>query len=252
MNQSKKLDNNFLLPISHVGLPYFRHSDTESLFEKNLKTKPENWKWRDKQIKYTVNSEGYRTTEWQNIKWQNSIIMLGCSHVFGIGVDDKETLSAQLENILKTPVVNLGFPAGGSTNILYNTLRLLENEIKPKAVVCIFPTTGRDVYFYNDHVKNLGAWSTDVGYYTQAEVNYITGLLSEESQIIAKNYINETSCKLLWESNAVPFYGFAHSKEIRFRNWPMLSQSIDRARDDKHHGPNTYANWAREIINCLN
>jgi len=252
MSVSTKLDKNFLLPISHVGLPYFRHSDTEQLFLKNIKTKPEEWAYRFKKIRYTVNKEGYRAKDWAESNWEDSVLVLGCSHVFGIGVDDCETLPRFLSNELGCDTINLGFPAGSSTNILYNSLRILEQNIKPKSVVCIFPSTGRDSYFHSDHVKNLGAWVEEKGFYTTPEVNYIQGFLSNESNIVVKNYINETSCRLLWEQSGVDFFGFVHTFEERFRSWPKLSEPIDYARDDKHYGPKTYSKWAKEIKDYLN
>lgn len=252
MNQSKKIQDNLLLPISHLGLPYFRHSDTEVLFQENLKKKPKDWLWRNKKIRYTVNSEGYRAPEWSQVDWNNSIVVMGCSHVFGIGVDDDETLPKHLQQTVSDPVINLGFPAGSATNILYNTVRLLEKNFKPKTVICLFPSTSRDVYFYDNEVKNLGAWSTEVGYYTQTEVNYITSILSEESNILNRNYIYESAIEMLWTSNNVKFRGLVHTRDLRIKQWPELSKPIDSARDDKHYGPETFKLWTKEIINDLN
>lgn len=59
---------------------------------------------------YTVNSQGYRCPEFDAIDWENSIIFFGCSHVFGIGLLDHETVANQLSLILNCPVINLGTP----------------------------------------------------------------------------------------------------------------------------------------------
>ena len=66
--------------------------DSSYHFQKNLKILPEKWRFRKDTVGYEFNSEGFRTTEFDKVDWQNSYVILGCSYVFGIGVPQQETI----------------------------------------------------------------------------------------------------------------------------------------------------------------
>lgn len=89
-------------------------TDTKKLYESNLKKQPKNWYYRNNNVRYTINSNGYRTYEFKDINWKNSVIIFGCSQVFGIGLDDEYTISNQLSKLIKCPVINMGM--GGVVN----------------------------------------------------------------------------------------------------------------------------------------
>jgi len=67
---------------------------------------------------YDYNSNGYRLTD--PIQWNDSIWFFGCSHVYGVGVLDHQTVPFQLEKNLNFPVLNLGVPRGSPMIIKYN------------------------------------------------------------------------------------------------------------------------------------
>jgi len=67
----------------------FAVSDTEELFNHNLKIMPQDWFYRTNPVNYTVNSQGYRTEEFEKIDWAQSVVIFGCSTVFGTGVSDE-------------------------------------------------------------------------------------------------------------------------------------------------------------------
>lgn len=245
------VDNNFLIKLRHVGIPYFRHSDTENRFNDNLKIKPSDWIWRNKPVYYTVNAHGYRTKEWKDISWNNSILLLGCSHVFGIGVDDNDTLDKKLSSMFGREVINLGIPAGSANAILYNTLQLIKEKIKPFLVICIFPSTNRDCFFSSDSgMLNLGSWVESTKLYDRHVVDYIRSYLFDDENIKIKNYINEFSTELAWRSQQVPFFDYTLSEDPRVRNTTVIPQfDLDKARDDMHYGPLTIEKWAEFIFN---
>jgi hypothetical protein len=106
-------------------------SDTEERFQENLKSQPEDWPWRNQQITYKLNSQNYRAPEWDSIDWENSVVMFGCSQVFGVGVDEDQTLGYYLSELLNKPVINLGIPGGSSMALWINTEKLLNYGINP-------------------------------------------------------------------------------------------------------------------------
>lgn len=240
------LDDNFLIKLRHVGIPHFRHSDTEKRFNDNLKTKSADWIWRNKSVYYTINAHGYRTKEWKDIIWNDSILLLGCSHVFGIGIDDNDTLDKKLSSMFEREVINLGIPAGSANAILYNTLRMIDEKIKPYMVICVFPSINRDCYFSLDHeVLNLGSWAESTKLYDQHVIDYIRSYLLDAENVKIKNYINEFSTELAWSSQQVPFFDYTLNQDDRVRDTTVIPHfDLDKARDDMHYGPLTVERWA--------
>lgn len=117
--------------------------DTEASFRKNCKTQPNDWKYRTQDVTYSVNSNGYRCAEFNSIDWSNSVVVLGCSLTFGIGVDDSETTSSLLQNILGHNVINLGMPGTGADYVLHNLARLKQANINPKKIIIQYPHSTR-------------------------------------------------------------------------------------------------------------
>jgi hypothetical protein len=123
---------------------YFGYSDSEELFKKNLKRMPEDWVWRNKQILYTHNSQGYRAPEWKDVDWNNSVLVFGCSFVYGVGIRREETCTKNLSDLLKMPVINLG--CNGSSPLFQwvnSTILRSEYNVKPKAVIYYWPYSQR-------------------------------------------------------------------------------------------------------------
>ncbi|KIG17484.1 hypothetical protein DB30_03185 [Enhygromyxa salina] len=82
-----------------------------------------------------VNAQGYRGADWPAAGTNpGEIIVLGDSQVFGLGVNDDETFSAQLAAITSRPVLNAGVPTYGPPEYLALAKELLEQR-KPAVVV---------------------------------------------------------------------------------------------------------------------
>jgi len=138
----------------------FVGSDTEELFKRNLQTMPPDWEWRHTTVKYSVNSQRYRCPEFETIDCSNSILMLGCSVVFGVGLDDSQICSKHLADLINKPVINLGYSGSSVMFHWANTCRLIENNINPRGVVYIWPQASRICEFQNDpNIMNHGPWS---------------------------------------------------------------------------------------------
>lgn len=99
----------------------------------------------NKDIGYNLNSQGYREKEWNNINWNQSILCLGCSHTFGVGVPKDETMPHKLSKKLQVNCVNLGIPGGSNFFSAINSSKLINSNIKPLAVV--FQKTYRNRWF---------------------------------------------------------------------------------------------------------
>src|SRR6056300_1664620 len=134
----------------HYKIRYLKYSPA-----KRAKLKLKN---SHKKINYTLNSYGYRCSEFDTVDWQNTIVTLGCSHTYGVSVDDCETYTHHLQNNLDTPFVNLG---QGSTDIwfqIYNSIELMKLNVR--GVVLQVPSTERLTIFHsNNETKNYGSWN---------------------------------------------------------------------------------------------
>lgn len=113
----------------------FCGTDTRQLFEQSLKTQPMSWRYRTKEVRYRVNSSLYRAPEWSDIDWQQSVVILGCSTVLGVGLAEDETISSRLSIQLGRPVINLGVGGTGPIFAMQNSVLLNKNFPTPWAVI---------------------------------------------------------------------------------------------------------------------
>ena len=125
----------------------------------NLKTQPEDWKYRNKDVIYTINSHGYRVNkEFNEIDWKNSIVVFGCSMVFGQGVSDDETLPYFIGKLFNREVINLGVPSCSNEFILDNAIRMKKKYGTPYAMIMMWTLSNRIPYYGEECVKHLGIW----------------------------------------------------------------------------------------------
>jgi hypothetical protein len=138
-------------------------TDGPDRFEESKKKSASDWRYLTKEVEYKVNSSGFRTTEFKNIDWQNSIVLFGCSCTFGIGLAEDETIAYKLEKLLGKPVINLAVP-GGSNTVILNIMSLLREKFPiPAGVVVNWSTGDRFPYYFRFDTLNVGPWfSTEV------------------------------------------------------------------------------------------
>jgi len=116
--------------------------DDEELYQKNLQ-KPEVVNYVtafEGKINYKLNSHGFRTKEIN--RDTTSIVALGCSHTFGLGLPEEDTYIAKLASMLNTSYYNLGVP-GGASDTAFRIASYWLPIIKPKVVVMIVPHIAR-------------------------------------------------------------------------------------------------------------
>jgi hypothetical protein len=129
----------------------FLSMDDEKTFNFNLKTMPENWIWRTKEISYVTNSQGYRCKEFNNVNWNNYFLTFGDSNVFGIGSSEDLIFPNIVSSHLSIEPVNLGIPGCGTDTIFYNIINILTNiNHFPKFIVISWPNIFRKIWFQED------------------------------------------------------------------------------------------------------
>jgi len=123
----------------------FIAGDNIARFEECLKNNPKDWYYRTHEVKYVLNSDKFRTKEFKDIDWKNSIVLIGCSCTFGTGITEEDTIAHNLQEITGKYVVNLGQPGVSNGIIAYNSYYLKEHYPEPLAVVNLW--TGIARYF---------------------------------------------------------------------------------------------------------
>ena len=211
--------------------------DTEEKFTKNLATLPEDWPYRTKTVEYTINSSGYRAPEFNQVDWKNSIVMFGCSATFGEGVDDSDTIPAQLSKIIGRPVINMG--AGGTSQLwsLHNSIILKEYYPKPFAVIHFWTSPYRTTTYTDYSVENQGPWTNNSVY-----ENWI-----QKGNAETQGYFTRLLGKNIWDSNTI-YYDLSWDERMSNisgcdrlpkEGWLMDGSYKHLARDLCHQGPGT-------------
>lgn len=230
------------LPVDDNTSSDFAGTDTKKLFENNLITQANNWEYRNKPVRYTVNSQGYRMADLKKIDWANSIILFGCSIVYGIGLDDTDTISSQLEKLTGIPVVNVGVGGSSMTYSLHNSIILKDGYPTPRAVVHLWSDHSRTVYYRRNRIESYGSWNLEKNNYMDAwsRSNYHGATHGLMASIISKHLWNNT---LYYEAS---FF----SETANLINCDHLKQE-DHARDMMHPGIKTAHNVAIQIADNL-
>ena len=133
-------------------LPHYFLLDQEEFNNANIKTVDNQNRsiqdyWKNKNISYDLNEYHFRTSHnFENLKDNEFILATGCSHTFGIGIDESSRWSNQLENRLNIPVVNLAVAGSGVQALINNVCAYIANFNKSKVIVIQIPELSRFTY----------------------------------------------------------------------------------------------------------
>jgi hypothetical protein len=245
MKIEERLRQSKFLPFnSSKGAPDWNETDTKELFENSLKRQSANWIYRNKEVRYTVNSEFYRTKEFNDIQWNDSIVIFGCSNVYGVGLDDTDTISSKLQNITGLPTVNLGANGTSMTYNFHNSVILSQGYPTPKAVVYIWPDYYRTIEYFEDSLVNYGQWNT--------EKNNISGAwIQNNAHARSTSILIHMAAKSIWEGKTKAYYS-SFSKDTSKLLGCDNFLYIDRARDILHPGIKSAEIAAERIAKGLN
>jgi hypothetical protein len=218
---------------------YFGMDDEEHFF-KHLLSEPNNWYYRKHSVTYTFNSKNYRTKEFDEIDWKNSIVIFGGSDVMGEGLDDSDVISNQLEKITGIPVINMGI---SGTSILYsfhNSLILRKNYPTPLGIVHIWAEPSRITFYRMDRIEHHGSWCADKNNY------YDLYNIDNGNPFINAAFIGIAS-EFLWKDTH--FYQGSYFKNTADSMRCELLPEYDKARDLCHPGRTTAMKLAEKIAN---
>ena len=236
-------------PAEHNVL--FSGSDTEELYNQNLKLKPVDWYYRTNQISYIRNSNGHRCEEIKNIDLNNYILYVGCSHTEGIGLELEKTYPYLLSKSLNCNYYNLGVGGSGIDVLLHNLIVWFGTvKQKPKLVIIQWPFWARYSRFTREPT-NSTLLSTQI--FTVGGIKDPT-LMEGESVHYFKTIEHLARIKIKHIID-VPILSVAFSHFPSFLNEEfIIFDQSDQARD-LHLGIESHKNLASKLhyrINKIN
>ena len=238
----------------NVGNPQvksFAGADTEKLFKENLKTQPKDWYYRTNSVTYKLNSFGYRAPEFKDIKWEDSVVMFGCSNVFGTGLDEKDTIPYQLSELIGVPVINMGSQGTSIDFSLYNSIILKNICSKPKGVVHLWTHLYRATYYSENTPKTFGAWNSI------DNKEYWNEWVKEHSHLVTHALFASMTSRHLWNNTAY-YEASVFDKTAQAIGCDNFSEAHnlhknknDKARDLRHVGRIFMKAVAEQIVQKL-
>jgi hypothetical protein len=222
----------------------FYGTDTKKLFETNLKTQSDTWVYRTQPVNYSVNSDGYRTKEFKTIDWANSIVVFGCSVVFGTGVDNQHTIPAMIEQQSGIPTINMGIGGSSMMASFHNSLILNQRHPPPLAIVQLWTDYSRTVYYYKKYVEHYGVWDIE-------DNNYIHHWNKDEEHAKCQALFVQMASQQIWNGRTKYYEASLFSATQKLLGCDKINDSYDKARDLMHNGIETNKHAAKQILDNL-
>ena len=225
----KRIRNNKFLFVKPAFGDKWTGSDTEQQYVENLKSQPLDWYYRTNTVQYNYNSDGYRTREFKDVDWANSIIMFGCSVVNGVGVDGCDTIPSRLEKLLDIPVINMGIGGGSMLLTLHNLSILRDGYPTPKGIVVVWPSYRRIVEYHRSNFMSYGYWNR--------EPNTLMDVWFENNNhAVANAMFMSKMSRLFWKDKCQYLeYSWCPSTS-KILKCKQIPEKIDVARDLSHQG----------------
>lgn len=248
-------------------------SDSQRQYQANLIKYPEKMlKFRDRTLNYTLNSGAFRAPEFSDIDWAESVVLFGCSVVFGDGLDDSECLSSQLSELLARPVINMGISGASARLMTMNNLVLHHSWPTPWRVINIWPAADRITEITAQGANCYGVWTqnmkhsrdrtafqrltgqlTDYDALAQVRrwVEIWTTLNHEAYHMDTELFFNSLTVRSLWADRALDLTWAQDTGRVigcELLNWDFENT----ARDLIHPSADTVRHWAEQIAPMLN
>ena len=185
----------------------FMPSDDRLLLMENKRYAPSFWRWHNESISYNMNSNGFRCQEFADIDYKNSIALVGCSHVMGVGNKEEETIPSYMQQVLDCPVINLGQTGADNEIIFFNSLWALQHGFKKVITVWSYPLR------YNHFVENrLTTFQPhDAGNHKQYDLRFKKYFINDIEHFEKRDQLYKEALKPYQQWNEISF--------VAERNW---------------------------------
>jgi len=237
-------------------------SDTKEIFEYNMSLPRsrkliEDMGWTENNIDYNINDWGFRANNFPNTHDRDSVIALGCSCTFGIGLPEKNTWPVYVSQTMGIETYNLG-AAGMGYETNYRTLEYWLPRLKSKYVFMFVNPGVRREYFSDNrdpkHFITLGSWLLGRSkHYTTQELsmfmNEVDAKIAKSRSLWAiKGLCDYYDSKLLIVDTNEHYEGLTINTFLGAQH----GNNDDYARDLQHPGPIHNQLLANFFVNYLN
>lgn len=248
------INNGHFLPVrdekeKHSFIREFWASDTEELFKENLQKQGPDWYYAKHKVTYSLNSENYRTQEFNKIDWENSIVIFGCSHVFGQGLDDNDTLSSNISRLTGLYTVNMGVCGSSMMFSMGNQAILRTYYPRPKAVISLWPNIDRTTWFHAHSLEHM--LPQHIKYNPNESRDLIMAFTEDRYHPIIQATLNRMSMIKMWEDYCPYYEGTTNLHDAESLDCDLINRDSN-ARDCSHPGIEWAANAAKYIVERLN
>lgn len=240
----------------------FHNSDTEYLFNKNLKENysllegngwiplpadercvgdrfeynpfdPNLNDWVE--LSYQINEHGFRGQEMPTEKKPRSIITIGCSTTFGVGMPVGQIWPTLVGNTIRQRAYNLGIP-GGSLDSAFRVLMCWLPKIRPSHVFLLEPPGIR-----------FETISNSFGYINSGANNIIPNAIrfEHEDEWILHKEKTMRAIKSLCEQFNTPFH---YTHQDGDDDFFKIFDAHDLGRDLMHAGRKRHIFWAMKLL----
>jgi hypothetical protein len=239
------------LPDGKFGVYEYYMGDNEINLKESFKKTPEDWRYKTKKVEYTLNSLGYRGPEFNVHDWKNSIVVIGCSCVFGVGVSDDETITHYLSEITGRNVINLG--VGGASNqfILDNSLTMKRKYGNPYSLITLWTGMDRLPYYGDSELYHIGLWNHIVNRYDVNSPKYkklFDNFYEDKGHENITFFNIVQAMRMIWEDKTKYFEGSFFEPSAHYGQLPDYFPFSNTARDLLHPGSVDYKKTAYEIV----
>lgn len=197
-----------------------RHSDLNRL------------QWIDREIPYQFNSNGFRSDEFTD----NSIVFLGCSITFGIGLPVENVFPSIISKQLGYNCANLSV-SGSSNDTAFRIAEYWLEKINPVMVILMSPDKSR-----------MELVDTRV-------IQYRVNSDSLRDRFYQRWLVNEENSRLNQKKNQLAIKSLCNSLDIKFLNFSVENDFCyveqDLARDLSHPGVASHLRTAEKIISSI-
>lgn len=213
--------------------------DSEERYNENLTSCPEllkRFNWIDSKIDYTFNSYGFRSDEFN---LDPSVMFLGCSHTFGIGLPLENTFPHLVSKQLGLKNFNLS-NSGGSNDLAFRLAHNWIPQLRPKVVVLFSPEAARSEAIDMDNITHqFGSWQQ---WQAISNDSYWSKFISNKINYNANKLKNQLAINYICDKLNIKLFVFD------IMNISTQVSSTDLARDLTHMGVNTNKNIAEYIL----
>jgi hypothetical protein len=239
------LYNDFLgSDVSNVAYK-FVGGDSNAQFNKNSAAQPSDWYYHNKTLTYSFNNQGHRSKNFENIDQDNYILVTGCSHTMGVGLELEKTYPYIVSKELGVDYYNLAVPATGIDVVEYNLLTWFFTVIKkPKLVLVQWPDHSRYIEYDFKIKRGLerGSWQS-----APDQMSFIVNAENTGMFYARKAMTHE----LLKTCSPCPMIPFNFGGQQGYGVHDLHMPGIDRARDLSHAGIKSHDAFAKTLLNHI-